>query len=905
MIGTRVLHYDILEKLGEGGMGVVYKAHDTKLDRFVALKFLPQNSAATEIDRARFLQEARAAAALNHPNVCSVIDIAEHEGTLFLVMEFVDGVTLRQKAGSLTFKQTIDVSIQLADGLAAAHEKGIVHRDIKPENIMIRKDGIAQIMDFGLAKLRSASSRINRLTKEGSTVGTAGYMSPEQVQGQDADHRSDIFSFGVVLYELLTGQLPFKGVHETALMYEIVNVDPPPMIAVKPDLDPSLDAVVLECLAKDPGERFQSIAEVAKELRRAKRESTKQRVSRITAARPVMQSTPSVAVPAQQLEPERQPEQRSGSPVWKWLAIVALAGCVALGAFVVMKAVEHQPVLRAELIPPPSTSYSMANGGGHLALSPDGRMIAFSAVDTGGKTNLWVRSMTTSSARALAGTEGAQYPFWSPDSRTIAFFASGKLLKVDVGGGTPFTIAEAPSSRGGTWNSDGIIVFAPDQSKGLFKVPASGGTPVELTKLDTTMKELTHRWPVFLPDNDHYLFFARGSLGGFGGPERDHLCLGALSKPEIRRVLPAISDALYADGMVLYVRETSIVGQKLNIESGTVTGDPITIVQDIQYTPRWSKGSFTISANGVLAYQPGGQESRSDVILVDKDGTVLHHIGRLDLMFKISISPDKKRLAMDLLDAQSRNIDIWIYDIERGVKTRLTFAKEADLSPIWSPKGDRIAYTKGLGGETALMTQSISGSGQEEKIMSATNDFFVSDWSHDEAYILFHTRGQSDVWVVPTQGARKPSPVLQSEYGEMNAHFSPDVRWIAYQSDESGRSEVYVRTFTPPGASGSDASIIKRQISIDGGGGPVWRSDGNAVFYQTPRGVMLAELRIQGGSLEIVRVVPFSRQRSAYFGDVHASGSMIATQVTPVASAVVPINIIVNWPQDIAGSLTK
>ncbi len=290
MIGQTISHYKILEKLGEGGMGVVYKAEDTKLDRLVALKFLPRNVNASEQDKARFTQEAKAAAALNHPNVCSIIDIQDHEGQMFIIMEFVDGQTLRQKLESVSLKQAIDIGIQIADGLAAAHEKGIVHRDIKPENIMIRKDGIAQIMDFGLAKLRSGGSKVTRLTKEGSTVGTAGYMSPEQVQGQDTDHRSDIFSYGVLLYELLSGQLPFKGVHETALAYEIVNVDPAPMSAVKPEIDPNLDAIVLECLEKDPRERTQSIAQVGLDLKRFRRESSRQKQSRITAARPVQQA---------------------------------------------------------------------------------------------------------------------------------------------------------------------------------------------------------------------------------------------------------------------------------------------------------------------------------------------------------------------------------------------------------------------------------------------------------------------------------------------------------------------------------------------------------------------------------------------------------------------------------------
>lgn len=480
MIGSTVSHFKILEKLGEGGMGVVYKAQDTKLDRLVALKFLPPHMSASEQDKARFIQEAKAASAMNHANICTIYSIDEHEDPssagapadkqLFIAMEFVDGVTLREKIGTISSKQAIDIGIQLADGLSAAHEKGIVHRDVKPENIMVRKDGICQIMDFGLAKLRGRQSKVSRLTKEGSTIGTAGYMSPEQVQGQEIDHRSDIFSLGVVLYEMFTGELPFKGVHETALLYEIVNVDAVPMSAVKPEMDTSLDAIVLECLAKEPGERYQSVAEVAKELRRFKRESNRQRVSKVTNTRGAY-SLSTAPTPGTDTVQAHVPGGPGFNLVWIIISFVCLA---AAGAFAYlyfrMPANAESPIV---------FTISRPEKGGFEspvpAISPDGRTIAYVAHDSAGTTLLWVRSMGSIVPRPLEGTEGASFPFWSPDSRFIAFFAPGKLKKAAIAGGSPQTICDAPNGRGGSWNQDGTIVFALDYNAGLSQVRASGG----------------------------------------------------------------------------------------------------------------------------------------------------------------------------------------------------------------------------------------------------------------------------------------------------------------------------------------------------------------------------------------------------------------------------------------------
>src|ERR1041385_2184240 len=459
MIGQTISNYHILEKLGEGGMGVVYKAEDTKLKRTIALKFLPPELAASAQDKARFVQEAQAASALNHPNVCTIHDIQDHDGTMFIVMEFVDGQTLRERKDSISFKQALDIGIQIAEGLAAAHEKGIVHRDLKPENIMLRKDGIAQIMDFGLAKLRASGSKITRLTKEGSTVGTAGYMSPEQVQGLDTDHRSDIFSYGVLLYELLTGELPFKGVHETALAYEIVNVDPAPMASIKPDIDPNLDAIILECLEKDPRERTQSIAQTGLDLKRYRRESSRQKMSRITAARPAYQST--AARSFQGLPPEESKVSKGSRLLLPWIiASACVIGLLALAWIHFRETRQANFAITANIVAPEGCKYFNDYDGGHIALSSDGSLLAFVAADSSGRTSLWVQSIRTGITQRLGGTDGATYPFWSPDNRSIGFFTDGSLKTILAIGGPATIVCPAVSGRGGTWNSDGVILFS-------------------------------------------------------------------------------------------------------------------------------------------------------------------------------------------------------------------------------------------------------------------------------------------------------------------------------------------------------------------------------------------------------------------------------------------------------------
>ena len=895
MIGQTLSHYKILEKLGEGGMGIVYEAQDTTLDRHVALKFLPPSIAASEQDNARFIQEAKAAAALNHPNICTIYGIEEYEGRTFIAMELVDGQTLRESRQTFSLKQTIDIGIQIADGLAAAHEKGIVHRDIKPENIMIRRDGIVQIMDFGLAKLRGAS----RLTKEGMMVGTVGYMSPEQVQGQDTDHRTDIFSLGVILYEMLSGQSPFKGVHETAIIYEIVNVDAVPISSLRPELDAELDSIVLECLAKEKTERYQSIAEVAKELRRFRRETSKQRVSRVSLTREAYR--PSGTQPIQnavsaELIPTKANLLAGRLP---WLVSSILLLVVLTLAFIHFREDPDLRVTRSSILPPEKTNF-VASGGGHLALSPDGRSLAFTARDSTGKVILWVRPLSALSGQPLNGTDGAEYPFWSPDSRFIGFFAGGKLKKIEAAGGPPQSLCDLTSGRGGTWSRDGIILFAPFTSSPLYRVSAAGGTPVPVTVFDTARHENSHRWPYFLPDGKHFLFFGRAATGGMA--ESDAIFAASLDTTEKPKVIVHASSSMaFAGGFLLYMREQSLLAQPFDATRLEVTGDAFPIAEQIQYDGSFNRANFSISENGTLAYQTGSSTGGRQLIWFDRSGKSLGKVGKLGEYFSARLSPDGKRLAVDLYDPQSRNIDVWLCELARDAWTRFTFDPGIDRYPVWSSDGSRVYFNSNRrGGHFDIYQRSSSGAGTDELVLTSSEDKIPSNASVDGRYLAYHTTGntktQSDLWALPLSSqVNEPIQFLRTEFAEQAGVFSPDGKWLAYSSNESSKFQVYVRPF--PGSGG------KFQISTTGGGRPHWRRDGKELFYLADDNkLMAAEVKASGGSFEVGAVRTLFDAHPYLLGAVYdctSDGQRFLVNTIAGEERSTPVTLVVNWNMEL------
>lgn len=840
MIGQNILQYKILEKLGEGGMGVVFKAQDTKLDRFVALKFLTKNVGSTESDRQRFVQEAKAAATLNHPNICTIYDVAEHDAKLFIAMEYIDGETLRDRKNNISFKQSIDIAIQIAEALAAAHEKGIVHRDIKPENVMVRKDGLVQIMDFGLAKIQGVS----RLTREGNTVGTMGYMSPEQVQGFNVDHRTDIFSFGVLLYELLSGQSPFKGLHETAIIYEIVNVDPEPITILKPELPPDLDAVILECLAKEPDERYQSAKEIVKDLRKLKRESSRQTASRILAVRKSQISSGSMLTP-KTTEFETLP-QKKGSSLNMWMIAAGVSLTLFIGSLLwYVFYLREEPELMQLSFDVPSYNIFNATVGGHIEISPDGSKVAFVATDSMGKNFLWVRPIAAPSAIVLTGTEGALYPFWSHDSRMIAFFADGKLKKIDANGGPTFTICDASSGRGGAWNENGVIVFAPNSGGPLHQVVSAGGVSKPLTTLDSTELEVNHRWPNFLPDGEHFFYSVQTSKASLD-EDADHIRIGSLTGGPGKIIVRASSNTLYNDGWMLYYKQNSLLAQRFDEGSLALAGEPIPILENLLYAQVRSKGAFSLSKNNRLVYL-GMSRSNSEFVIYNPNGIVQHTMKKKFPPTTATFSDDGNYIATDVYDETSKNTDIWIHDIRRNSDTRLTFDKGVELVPVWSPSGEKIYYSSNRAGTFHVYEKNSNGTGEERIIFDTTFHSYVTDVSSDGKTLLLslNTQGQQK-WDIGfySIATQKYTPALNSEFNEWVGSFSPDGKWFCYQSNETGRYEIYIRP--------TDGSPSKWQVSTNGGDGAVWLSSGSEIVYSlNDQRVLSASITISGNQITV------------------------------------------------------
>ncbi len=824
MIGKTILQYEIVEQLGEGGMGVVYKAKDTKLDRFVALKFLPDHVSAGSNELERFITEAKAAASLNHPNICTIYGIEEANEKHFIVMEFVDGQTLQEKKSALSQKQALDIGIQIADGLSAAHEKGIVHRDIKPENIMIRKDGIVQVMDFGLAKLRGAS----RLTKEGSTVGTAGYMSPEQVQGQDTDHRSDIFSLGVLLYEMFTGQIPFKGVHETAIAYEIVNVDSPPMSSVKPDITPELDAIILECLEKDTKERTQSASQVALDLKRSRRESSRSRASRTMAARPNLSSS---RMNYTSNDIEQTAENIPAKKNIPWL-IIAVVAAVMLGVgFGISKILEPlkkelpAPVISATIALPSGLKYN--NGlGGHSAISPDGSMFVFAATDSMLRLALWVRPLNSAEAKMLAGTENAQYPFWSYDSRSIGFFADGKLKTIDAKGGPVMTLADAPFGRGAAWSSSGEIVFCPSVvALNLLAVAASGGSPREVTHFDTTTRAVP-RFPSVFPDGDHFLF-SMITLGN--NNTQSSLHIGSLKDGTTKKIMDESSYGICESGFLFSFRQGTIIAQRFDTQTLTVTGKPATVQGNVNsWTPR-GKADFSISDNGLLVFTLGGSAHSSELFWIDRQSTNTP-IGNFDPFLSIRLSPDNTKIAYDQIDSKGEQPTVWIFDIASSVRTRLTFGQDGGSTPVWSRDGSTIYFNADRNGSKAnIFVKRSDGSGEVKLFLSGADNtvgYICQDVSPDGRYLLVSVGNESghELGVVDLSDTVTQRTVQNLQINGANACFSPDGKWIAYHVNESGTAKMYIASFR-----GIDGKWL---LPTDGASNPYWVKN-RIIYYST------------------------------------------------------------------------
>jgi Tol biopolymer transport system component len=807
--GTRLGPYEISSRIGAGGMGEVWRARDTRLGRDVAIKVLPEGVAQNDEFLVRFEREAKTISSLNHPNICTLFDVGHESGAHFLVMELIEGESLadRLQKGPLSPDQVLKIGAQIADALNRAHKQGIVHRDLKPGNVMLTKTG-AKLLDFGLARSEADAAPLHGLTQmatqekpvtqEGTILGTFQYMAPEQLEGQPADARTDIFALGALLYEMATGKRAFDGKSRTSLIAAIVSSQPTPISQVTPMTPPALDHVVRKCLEKDPDDRWQSAHDVASELRW------------------ISEAGPQAGIAAP-LTLRRKTRERLA---WALNPVTAVVAATVTWMVVVPRD-SPRPIVESAVVVPSGMRVGLDGG---LAISPDGSTVAVVLNDLRGGSSLWVRPMDSGAYRQLADTGYANYPFWSPDSRSIGFFASGKLKSVEAAGGGVRVICDAPNGRGGSWGRDGTIVMAPSGIGPLTKVPATGGQPTPLTKLRAG--DSSHRWPWFLPDGKRFLFLAMVGVGGSGPTSA--ICQASLDNPDdIKVVVGASSSMAYvASGYILYARDNTVVAQRYDPDRGQTSGSAVVVADLVAFTDRFF-ALFTVSDDGSLLYLRGTGFQLSQLVWVDRSGRSVGVATEPGLFFSPTLSRDQRRLAVDLSNTIDGQGDIWVYDLARNVSNRLTFDKTNESSPLWSADDKRVIYFATKEGTGNIYQISSGGTGQAETIVDDDREKRPTDVSRDGKWIVFNSAGGAsggnmDIWIWSAED-KKARPWLATPFTEQCAQLSPDARWIAYQSDESGRNEIYVRAFP-------DATE-KWRISTDGGVMSAWRSDGKELYY--------------------------------------------------------------------------
>jgi serine/threonine protein kinase len=891
--GTRLGPYEIIAPIGAGGMGEVYRARDTRLGRDVAVKVLPSDLS-TDGDRLhRFEQEACAAGALNHPNILSIYDVGTHDGTPYVVSELLEGDTLRQRLGGATLapRRVIDYALQIAHGLAAAHDKGIVHRDLKPENLFVTKDGRLKILDFGIAKLTGADdhkySQSEILTRRvhtdpGKVIGTAGYMSPEQVRGLAADHRSDLFSLGAILYEMLSGTRAFHGESAVETMNAILKEDPPELSQTNQQIVPGLKRVVDHCLEKNREERFQSARDLAFAL------------EALSGANSISGQTATAIT----LVGER-PGRRERLP---WITATMLLGLALLAAlpFVIAYFRSAAPVeghtARFFVFPPEKTS--VIGGGQHI--SPDGTRLVFVGSTADGKRMLWTRPLDSLTAVPVPGTEDASNPFWSPDSRFVGFFASQlKLKKIDLNGGPAQTLADVQGAGGGTWNREGLIIFAKSPSDKLYRVSANGGPVSPVTTLDESRKETAHVYPYFLTDGRHFLYLARSSQ-----KENTGIYVAALDSNERHLLINADASPAYAPpGYLLFLRERTLMAQAFDVSKLQLSGDPFPIAEQVGYNIITGRAFFSVSQTGVLTFL-SNNAPLNQLTWFDRTGKLLSVIGEPAADLGLRLSPDEKRLAISRLDFQTGSADLWLIDLARNTPTRFTFDPANEVTPVWSPDGSRIAFGSNRNGLPSVFQKLSNGAGEDEVVFNFEQSTTPDDWSSDGRFILFGTitaRTGNDLWVLPLFGDRKPAPLIQTEFIEIQGRFSQDGHWVAYTSNASGTFQVYVQSFPVSGG--------KWQVSTNGGAQPQWRRDGKELYYLTPdRKLMAVDVNGTGSNFTVgvPRVLFEARVPTTYPGGIGApyyavtgDGQRFIVDALTGESTSVPLTVVLNWTADL------
>ncbi|MEA2163820.1 MAG: eukaryotic-like serine/threonine-protein kinase [Thermoanaerobaculia bacterium] len=863
--GSRLGPYEIVAPIGAGGMGEVFKARDTRLDRNVAIKVLPSHLSSNPQLRERFDREARTISQLTHPHICTLYDVGHEGGIDYLVMELLDGEMLsdRLSKGPLPLDQVLRYGAEIASALDRAHRSGIVHRDLKPGNVMLTRSG-AKLLDFGLASVRAGGSDggvfsgatqatvAKPLTQEGAILGTFQYMAPEQLDGLDADRRTDIFALGALLYEMATGSRAFEGKTRTSLIAAIVSASPRPLREVVPLTPPALEHVIARCLEKDPEDRWQNAQDIAEELRWIGEAGSQAGVAAsITGMR-----------------------RRRESWIHLALAVSALAALVFAALFVRERLASKPGIVAA--IQPPEGMHFNATGdvAGPMVISPNGQYLVYSAGISAMSASLYLQSLETGEAKAIAASEGATFPFWSPDSRSIAFFQKSKLKRMDIPGGAPLEICDAPNSRGGSWGADNVIVFCPTSTSSIFRVDATGGTPAAVTKIDTA-QYTTHRWPVFLEDGRHFVYLAANHRAPTSGANA--LYVASVNGNENRRLMNSITGVAYTSGFLFYSRENVLYARKLG-RGMTLESDPIRIADQCLYDPGIWRSGVSVSASGVLVYHSSPATFGSQLIWFDRTGKKLGDLGQSDAYFDIHLSPDEKKLAMSIGDPGRQ---VWIYDFERNKRTRLTFNTDYAGTPAWSPDGKAIYYSRIDGTSFSIVEQApVVGRVPRLIVQTPATGVVIEGVSADGKYLSV-TRNNSltrssHMLLIDTTTGKTISTTDHATQGR----FSPDGRWLAYTSSEITPPEVFITSFPDQRA--------RWQVSTGGGRYPLWSHDGREIYFHSDRGqLMTALVTVVGDDLQVgdpkaLFNVSLRRNGGGTPYDISADGQRILANVTTI-----------------------
>jgi len=884
--GKKLAHYEITGLLGKGGMGEVYRARDTKLGRDVAIKVLPTEMSKDPERLARFDREARTLATLQHANVASIYGFETAGDTRFLVMELAEGEDLseRLKQGALPAEDVVTLAVQLAKGLSAAHAVGIIHRDLKPANIKISSEGKLKILDFGLARANGAdemsdsalehSPTLTAMTQPGVILGTAAYMSPEQARGKNVDHRADIWAFGIVLFGMLTGRPVFEGETASDTLAGVLRADVP-WEELPKDTTPTLRRLLERCLDRDPTRRLQAISEARIALEDLEAGRSDESASRSTA---------------------RGGLRFRGERLAWIVAVVALVATTAIMT-VRHESMPNQPLVQSTLLPPDGWDFAPASP---FAVSHDGSHVAFEAVArpenetvASGSNSIWLRDLGHPEARQLANTNGNAYPFWSPDGQWLGFFANGKLSKIQARGGPVIPLCEATDGRGGTWSSAGTIIFQKSWSEGLMKVPASGGSPVPLTTLNEDHFEVSHRWPSFLPDGKHYLFYVVSTTNP-NTSEYSGIYLGSLDESESRLLLKSESRGLYAQGHLIYRAGSTLMARPFDPSGHRFTGDPAPVSSDIPGGAiSWGGAQFGVSETGVLLHMRGAEATSTLLSWRDRIGKVLGTVGDPAGYWELSLSNDGTRIAISIGQVTG---DIWIIDLERQMRARFTFDPADDRTPLWSPDGNRVAYVSTQDTEGRIFVRPASGQSDAELLYTANHQIELSDWSNDGRVIFFNlinpSDGGSDIWTLDVETS-EATALLTGEWFE-NANLSPDGNWLAFTSDESGKLEVYVQSY--PEASGR--WMVSNESGLGAAARPVWSHDGRELFYLRGASIVAVPVNLEDGFSfgELQTLFGDSVTTGSGYYAVSGDGQRILTnEIPPTDQDKIGARLIQNW----------